>query len=89
MDNATAEYTFVKRFFSMESKNSLPPSTVLLSADGGNFADNRSVPGSDYGGGDKSATTPTMVSSRKEEQAAADIIWKQILDPVLVYCEVP
>ena len=90
MDNATAEYTFVKGFFSIESKNPLPPSTALLSPDGGNFVDNKSFAGSDHGGGDRPATTPTdvMVAPRKEELAAADTIWKQILDPVLVYCEV-
>ncbi|KAG6903492.1 hypothetical protein C0995_005515 [Termitomyces sp. Mi166 len=92
MDNATAEYTFVKTFFSVdaslpmkESSNSMlsPP---LWSPDRATFADQRSVAGSDYGGqrvvsaGIVNALN-TVETASKEEQAVTDALWKQIMDP--------
>ncbi|RDB22540.1 Vacuolar protein sorting-associated protein 52 A [Hypsizygus marmoreus] len=99
MDNATAEYTFVTAFFSVqtslpteESNNSLLSPTTLLSPDRATFADHRSITGSDYGGQRHISTSISSAiaaaeSARKEEQAACDAIWKQIMDPVLGYCE--
>lgn len=58
MDNATAEYTFVTTFFSLEeqpvhrkesSGNSLLSPPSLLSPTSGDFDEIRSNPGSDYG----------------------------------------
>ncbi|KAF5388452.1 hypothetical protein D9615_000536 [Tricholomella constricta] len=98
MDNATAEYTFVKTFFSVEaflptedSNNSLLSPTSLLSPDRATFADNRSISGSDYGGS-RVRTANIMnaiaaVETAKVEQASSDAIWKQIMDPVLIYCD--
>ncbi|KAH0587741.1 hypothetical protein H2248_006500 [Termitomyces sp. 'cryptogamus'] len=98
LDNATSEYTFVKTFFSVEaslptkeSSNSiLSPS--LQSPDRATFADQRSVAESDYGG--QRVVSPGIVNSlsaaetaSKEEQAGTDALWKQVMDPVMTYCE--
>ncbi|KAG5635635.1 hypothetical protein H0H81_010569 [Sphagnurus paluster] len=99
MDNATAEYTFVKAFFSFETTLNTQESTQatlsptsLLSPDRATFADHRSVSGSDYGGQQSRPasivdTIAAAEASKKEEKANFDAIWKQIMDPVLVYCE--
>ncbi|KAF9464409.1 vacuolar sorting protein [Collybia nuda] len=101
MDNATAEYTFVKTFFSAketlpaeDSNNALLSPTLLLSPDRGDFFDQRSILGSDYDGQRNTQPTntigaiePSVDVTRKENQATLDAIWKQIMDPVLVYCE--
>lgn len=101
MDNATAEYTFVKMFFSPvgalpveDSDNSLLSPTFLLSPDRGGFLEQRSISGSDYGGQRNRSASITantdfsVDAARKEAQATLDTIWKQIVDPVLGYCEV-
>lgn len=101
MDNATAEYTFVKMFFSPkvilpteDSDNSLLSPTLLLSPDRGGFLEQRSISGSDYGGQRNRSASITgntdfsVDAARKEAQATLDTIWKQIMDPVLGYCEV-
>ncbi|GLB33953.1 putative vps52 / Sac2 family protein [Lyophyllum shimeji] len=99
MDNATAEYSFVKTFFSStaslpteDSKNSLLSPTSVLSPDRATFADNRSVAESDYGTprvGSASIMSALAAAetARKEDRATSDAIWKQIMDPVLTYCE--
>lgn len=99
MDNATAEYTFVKAFFSFETTLNTQESTQatlsptsLLSPDRATSADHRSVSGSDYGGQQSRPasivdTVAAAEASKKEEKANFDAIWKQIMDPVLVYCE--
>lgn len=100
MDNATAEYTFVTAFFSYdaviptdESSNATSP-TAFLSPDRGIFTEQRSMVGSDYGGhhvrsaGTTNASGLPVDETQKEAQATVDALWKQIMDPVLAYCEV-
>lgn len=102
MDNATAEYTFITAFFTLEaslpsheSDSSLLSPTALLSPTGGSFA-GRSNVGSEYGGDVRKQRTDSITSmsaialatTAKEEQAASDAIWHQVLDPVLEYCQV-
>lgn len=90
----------MKAFFSVdvslpteESNTSLLSPTALLSPDRGTFADQRSFSGSDYGGRrDRSASIISAIAAadsiKKEERASSDAIWKQIMDPILGYCEV-
>ncbi|KAF8192463.1 vacuolar sorting protein [Pholiota molesta] len=100
MDNATAEYSFVSTFFNVhktlpapsEPLAPMPPSAVL-SPDGGTFTELLSPSGSDVESkAPMSSTTPgvggfvSFVAKSKEEQAALDAIWKQVMDPVMEYC---
>ncbi|KAF5359016.1 hypothetical protein D9758_004735 [Tetrapyrgos nigripes] len=93
MDNATAEYTFVKTFFSPEpsmrskdSVNSIFSSDALLSP-----TDHQSISGSDFGGSRSRAGSISIPSvpkgPSKEEQAGTDTIWKQIFEPILEYVQ--
>jgi len=99
LDNATAEYSFISTFFTPkvlrppEAPAPAPPSAVL-SPDGGTFTELRSPSGSDYGTSHPlSGTTPglggfvSFVAKSKEEQATVDAIWKQVMDPVMEYCQ--
>lgn len=101
MDNATAEYTFVKSFFSYdstvpisESSTAVTSPSELFSPDQGAFTEQRSMVGSDHGGqpvrsaGMASANEFSVDATQKEVQATADALWKQIMDPVLGYSEV-
>jgi hypothetical protein len=101
MDNATAEYTFVTAFFSYdatvptsESSSALMSPTAFLPPDRGTFTEQRSMIGSDYGGqrvrsaGMASTNGLPVDVTQKEAQATVDALWKQIMDPVLGYCEV-
>jgi hypothetical protein len=99
MDNATAEYTFVTTFFSVdalmspeEPENALL-SPGLLSPDGRERR--MSVAGSEHGGRRNRAASvvsasgmQSLATAVKEEQASSDAIWKQIMDPVLDYTQV-
>ncbi|KAI0353539.1 Vps52-domain-containing protein [Trametes cingulata] len=73
-------------------------SPPLLSPTNGEFEDMRSIPGSDYGGESvaprKRLTSITSVMSggmqepsAREELAALNALWKQVMDPVLDYCQ--
>jgi vacuolar protein sorting-associated protein 52 len=93
MDNTTAEYTFIKAFFcdtpsppnkDVDTPRVQSPPPGLLSPDRSNFDDNRSISGSIYGA---EGASPEPLTS-KEEQVAAEFIWKQVIDPVLTYTEV-
>lgn len=104
MDNATAEYSFISIFFtpepsaaltSRDSSNFLLSPTALLSPDRGSQAERQSIGGSDSGGKMQRNRADSIVSignrlsiEEKEEQASSDVTWKQILDPVLDYCQV-
>ena len=102
MDNATAEHTFVSTFFTNqttlpppEPRQQAPPISAIISPDGGTFTDLRSPTYSDFGSQQPmSSTTPglggfvSFVAKSKEEQATIDAIWKQIIDPVMEYCQV-
>jgi len=100
MDNATAEYTFLTAFFSYdaivptgESSSAMLSPTAFLSPDRGTFTEQRSMVGSDYGGqrvrsaGIASANGLPIDATQKDAQATVDSMWKQIMDPVLAYCE--
>lgn len=101
MDNATAEYTFVTSFFAAEAsvsplsaKDTLFSPTAMLTPVKGGFDDRRSVAGSEVGGqtsrtrADSLAPyTPTR-AIMKADRVPLDAIWKQIMDPVLEYCQV-
>ena len=73
--------------------------SLIVSPDGGSsFSDMRSPSGSDFGQQPLSSTftstTPglggfvSFVARSKEEQAAIDTIWKQVMDPVMNYSQV-
>ncbi|KAI9001446.1 Vps52-domain-containing protein [Trametes punicea] len=106
MDNATAEYSFITKFFAnerhsaMHSKEStgLVTSPTLVSPTNGEFEETRSSPGSDFIGESvgprQRLTSITSVISAgaqevntKEEVAALDALWKQVMEPVLDYCQ--
>lgn len=99
MDNSTAEYVFIKSFFnnyqilSLDVKTSIPSATTPLSPDRTSFDDDRSHPGSEVG--DYTEKTGIMTGSSSasftpptSKATSVDIIWKQIMDPVLEYCQV-
>ncbi|EDR12808.1 vacuolar sorting protein [Laccaria bicolor S238N-H82] len=89
MDNATAEYTFVSTFFAVEPLFPPSPHTAELnnstltpaSPDRGTFTDTRSNYGSEYGS-KRQSLTPGLGGF-----ADMDAIWKQVVDPVLEYCQ--
>ncbi|PCH41154.1 Vps52-domain-containing protein [Wolfiporia cocos MD-104 SS10] len=86
-----------------QSSGSLRSPTALLSPSDGEFDDGRSAAGSERGvppiqrvasigsvmglSASGSVTSSTLGESVKEEQAAMNAIWKQIMDPVLEYCQ--
>ncbi|OJT13105.1 Vacuolar protein sorting-associated protein 52 A [Trametes pubescens] len=86
---------------SLQSKDSSGSimSPPLLSPTNAEFEDMRSNPGSDFGGESvaprKRLTSITSVMSTggpqepsaKEELAALNALWKQVMDPVLDYCQ--
>ncbi|KAJ6598909.1 vacuolar sorting protein [Mycena vulgaris] len=97
MDNATAEYTFVTTFFTVDSlmspqevENSLF-SPGMLSPDGRERR--MSVAGSEQGARRRAGSVvsasgmQSLAAAVKEEQASSDAIWKQIMDPVLEYTQ--
>ncbi|KAJ4497821.1 vacuolar sorting protein [Lentinula lateritia] len=95
MDNATAEYTFVKTFFTVEStlptldsqKSLLSPSTLLSPME------RQSNSGSDYGGRNRvesisiTGAPNSATHAAREEQSNVDTIWKQVFNPVLEYVQ--
>ena len=101
MDNATAEYTFISTFFATQTSlplaepDSYVPPSVTLSPDGGTVTDLQSSSTSEFDAHRPlSSTTPALggfvsfVAKSKEETAVIDGLWKQIMDPVMEYCQV-
>ena len=102
MDNATAEYTFISAFFTTQTSlpvaeptSHVPPSATILSPDGGTFTDLQSSSTSELDAHRPlTSTTPglggfvSFVAKSKEETAFIDGLWKQIMDPVMEYCQV-
>jgi hypothetical protein len=103
MDNVTAEYSFVTSFFSQEAPTlslsfkehndlMLSPTTTVK----GGFDERRSTIKSEIGGHMSRARSDSTANSVytpqganvKTERAPLDAIWKQIMDPVLEYCQV-
>jgi len=102
MDNATAEYSFVTTFFATES-STVPPSSEEssnpLSSPTANvkasFDERHVVVRSEIGGHAQRARAdsianpiPRQNTFIKTERIPLDAIWKQIMDPVLEYCQV-
>lgn len=73
---------------------SVPTPTMMATPDTAVFAENKSPVASEYEGNGRtfsgampgSGGVVPMVNS-KEEQALVDSIWKQIMDPVMEYCQ--
>lgn len=80
MDNASAEYAFLASFFAPEPALPLPSSQSLLSPQ--SIA---SPLGSDYTL--PLASISAALFDAKEQQNAADTLWKQVWDPVLTYLQ--
>ncbi|KAG6821582.1 hypothetical protein H0H93_000091 [Arthromyces matolae] len=97
MDNATSEYTFLKSFFSVEaslptkdSSNSLVSPPSVQSPDRASFPDHKSPVGSDYGAQRVVSVAGSITNAREtasSEEQATTALWKQVMDPVLTYCE--
>lgn len=104
MDNATAEYSFVTKFFASEPSTLLPSSKqsndILFPATPagtGGFDEGHLAIGSEIGGQtprlrtdstNPTSATPKQNAFAKMERAPLDAIWKQIMDPILEYCQV-
>ncbi|KAF8529060.1 Vps52-domain-containing protein [Hysterangium stoloniferum] len=93
MDNGTAEYTFINKFFDpgvadTESSILLSPRASIFNGDipsefrASNFSEKTRT------GNDTSALPTSMATqSSKEYAALSDGIWKQIMEPALEYCQ--
>ena len=93
MDNATAEYSFIRQFFNRDE----PPSTGSPATNqfsNGELDLEESVPGSPVElrrrQSDTSSvrTTQQTTAKRKADNAYFDGIWKQVMEPVLQYADV-
>lgn len=81
---------------SKQSSGSIRSPTSLLSPTNGDFDDIRSNTGSEFNFSPKQrvsslgnvVTLSNSEASAKEEQSVLNAIWKQIMDPVLEYCQV-
>ncbi|TFK28856.1 Vps52-domain-containing protein [Coprinopsis marcescibilis] len=72
----------------------VPTPSAMASPETTAFAENRSPSASDFGGSSRHASGvfPSLGAvispgPSREEQAVVDAIWKQIMDPVLEYCQ--
>lgn len=81
---------------SKQSSGSILSPTSLLSPTQGDFDDSRSNAGSDFGFTPKQRVTSigsigalmnAEGQATKDDQSAMNVIWKQIMDPVLEYCQ--
>ncbi|KAF8591436.1 vacuolar sorting protein, partial [Ramaria rubella] len=95
MDNGTAEYTFISRFFELSVASPAPTSPVLSprstvrvapGMDRSNFPA-QTTPDSVVKDVPVPIVTPVKTFTSKEQQNFLDGIWKQILGPVLDYCQ--
>jgi vacuolar protein sorting-associated protein 52 len=93
MDNATAEYSFIRQFFNRDE----PLSTVLPATNQfstGELDLEESVPGSPVELKRRQSdtvsvrTTQQSAAKRKADDAYFDGIWKQVMEPVLQYADV-
>ena len=98
MDNATAEYSFITSFFSVEPltlADGAEFSPALLSPDYGVFDDKRSVSGSESrtevaipGVSVGQNNLGKFVNMNKSARSELGHLWKQVFDPVLEYTKV-
>ena len=99
MDNGTAEYAFIVRFFD-PSATAVTPISPLLSPRPSIHGDNvaSEFGGFNFPGRTRSGSvitdppppiaTPSRSNTNKEQQALLDRSWKQVMDPALEYCQV-
>ncbi|KAF8351571.1 vacuolar sorting protein [Amanita rubescens] len=95
MDNSTAEYAFIKSFFNnqqifpLDVKTSVPSATTPLSPDRVSFEDDKTPPRSEVGDEPVVMTGSSAAPFQPPQSKAAnvDLIWKQVMDPVLEYCQ--
>ncbi|PFH51402.1 hypothetical protein AMATHDRAFT_74956 [Amanita thiersii Skay4041] len=96
MDNATAEHKFVNVFFNVDDnlvfgdlRSVVPTVSTPLSPDRVSFTDDKTNEESEIGDYPDKISNLKMQSpaSARKNQAALDIIWKQIMEPVLEYCQ--
>ncbi|EEB90381.1 hypothetical protein MPER_11420, partial [Moniliophthora perniciosa FA553] len=92
MDNATAEYVFLRGFFSVETAApQAVPETPLFSPTV--LSPIRQPEFEGLGNRSRSGSVSTLPSSMtltdpsKEEQAKIDALWKQVFDPVMTYVQ--
>lgn len=94
MDNATAEYAFIRQFFGKDEPTTPKQEGIPLSVEGTEVEE--SVPGSPRmrQGRRPSSASVTMLAmqeagkKQKEEDAIFNGIWKQVMEPVTQYAEV-
>ena len=92
MDNATAEYSFIRQFFNRDEPTPVEASTS--NAPSIDLGIEESVPGSpvDMKRRDSDAasvrTMQQSAAKRKADDAYFDGIWKQVMEPVLQYSDV-
>jgi Vps52 / Sac2 family len=93
MDNATAEYSFIRQFFNRDE----PPSTgspAINQSSTGELDLEESIPGSpveirQWQSDTTSVRTAQQTAAkRKADDAYFDGIWKQVMEPVLQYADV-
>jgi vacuolar protein sorting-associated protein 52 len=99
MDNGTAEYAFITRFFNaaaesaapisplLSPRSSIPDDNVGTGIGGFNFS-GRTRAGSVIIDLPPPIATPNRTNTNKEQQGLLDGLWKQVLDPALDYCQV-
>jgi hypothetical protein len=93
MDNATTEYSFIRQFFNRDEPPSIdsPATNQSLS---GELDLEESVPGSpveikQWQSDTASVRTAQQTAAkRKADDAYFDGIWKQVMEPVLLYADV-
>lgn len=94
MDNATAEYAFIRQFFTPAEPVSSKPQDQASSAEDTEVEE--SVPGSPgfASGRRQSSASVSLLAmqdagkKRKEEEVIINGIWKQVMEPVIQYAEV-
>lgn len=99
MDNSTAEYAFISRFFDpnatvasptsplLSPRSSIPGDNVPPEFVGFNFP-GRTRPGGVITDLPPPIAMPSRSNTNKEQQALLDGLWKQVMDPALEYCQV-
>ncbi|KAF8517831.1 Sac2 family-domain-containing protein [Gautieria morchelliformis] len=98
MDNGTAEYAFITRFFDAAVEPAAPISPLLSprsSTPGDNVGPGFS--GFNFSGRTRAGSviidlpppiaTPNRTNTNKEQQGLLDGLWKQVMDPALEYCQ--
>jgi len=97
MDNATAEHNFISNFFTADiltssdsqAHNSPHPNASFPFPDnGGSQSKFGSDSDEDQVDTASEINTSLQRGGTKAEQTNSDTIWKQVLDPVLEYCQV-